>query len=55
MQAHQDKAPIGGRQVQLASEEEIDKLRQSKLGGVIVGKAFYEGRVNLERVLQKLN
>ncbi|MDE6044762.1 MAG: 1-(5-phosphoribosyl)-5-[(5-phosphoribosylamino)methylideneamino]imidazole-4-carboxamide isomerase [Helicobacter sp.] len=39
----------------LASEEEIDKLRQSKLGGVIVGKAFYEGRVNLERVLQKLN
>lgn len=39
----------------LSSEEEIETLKQSKLGGVIVGKAFYEGRVNLERVLQKLN
>ena len=44
---------LGG--INFAFREEIDKLRQSKLGGVIVGKAFYEGRVNLERVLQKLN
>lgn len=39
----------------LASEAEIETLQHSSLRGVIVGKAFYEGRVNLERVFANIN
>ncbi len=35
------------------SEAEIDILAQKNVSGVIVGKAFYEGKVDLAKVLQK--
>ncbi|RAX57248.1 1-(5-phosphoribosyl)-5-[(5-phosphoribosylamino)methylideneamino]imidazole-4-carboxamide isomerase [Helicobacter monodelphidis] len=40
----------------LANEGEIeDIMRSGLLSGVIVGKAFYEGKVNLEQVFKKIN
>ncbi len=40
----------------LCSEYEIEYLmHHSSLSGVIVGKAFYEGKLNLEQVYKKIN
>ena len=37
----------------VASENDIKKAKHYGVYGVIVGKAFYEGRVNLEKVLRE--
>ncbi len=37
----------------VASEEDIRKVKQSKIYGVIIGKAFYEGKLNLEKILKE--
>jgi len=36
----------------VASEEDIKKVKTNGIYGVIIGKAFYEGRINLEKVLK---
>jgi phosphoribosylformimino-5-aminoimidazole carboxamide ribotide isomerase len=36
----------------VASEEDIKKVKENNIYGVIVGKAFYEGRIDLEKVLK---
>ncbi len=36
----------------VASEEDIKKVKENGIYGVIVGKAFYEGKVNLEEILK---
>ncbi len=36
----------------VASEEDIKKVKEDGIYGVIVGKAFYEGRINLEEVFK---
>ena len=37
----------------VGSEEDIDRIAEKGVEGVITGKAIYEGRINLERVLSK--
>lgn len=37
----------------VASEDDIRKVKENGIYGVIVGKAFYEGKVNLEEVFKK--
>jgi phosphoribosylformimino-5-aminoimidazole carboxamide ribotide isomerase len=37
----------------VASEEDIRKVKENGIYGVIVGKAFYEGRVNLREIFKK--
>jgi len=36
----------------VASEEDIKKVKENGIYGVIVGKAFYEGKVNLQKLLK---
>ncbi|NPA11788.1 MAG: 1-(5-phosphoribosyl)-5-[(5-phosphoribosylamino)methylideneamino]imidazole-4-carboxamide isomerase [Epsilonproteobacteria bacterium] len=36
----------------VASEEDIKKVKENGIYGVIVGKAFYEGKIDLEKVLK---
>jgi len=37
----------------VACEEDIKKVKQNNIYGVIIGKAFYEGRINLEKILKE--
>jgi len=37
----------------VASEEDIKKVKENGIYGVIIGKAFYEGRINLEKILKE--
>jgi len=37
----------------VASEEDIKKIKQNHIYGVIIGKAFYEGKINLEKILKE--
>jgi phosphoribosylformimino-5-aminoimidazole carboxamide ribotide isomerase len=37
----------------VASEEDIKKVKENGIYGVIVGKAFYEGKIDLERVFKE--
>ena len=37
----------------VAGEEDIRKVKENNIYGVIIGKAFYEGRINLEKVLKE--
>jgi len=37
----------------VASEEDIKRVKENGIYGVIVGKAFYEGRIDLEKVLKE--
>ena len=36
----------------VASEEDIKKVKENGIYGVIIGKAFYEGRIDLEKILK---
>ena len=36
----------------VASEEDIKKVKENGIYGVIIGKAFYEGKINLEKILK---
>jgi phosphoribosylformimino-5-aminoimidazole carboxamide ribotide isomerase len=36
----------------VASEEDIIKAKEKDIYGVIVGKAFYEGRIDLKRLFE---
>ncbi|GAB6074999.1 1-(5-phosphoribosyl)-5-[(5-phosphoribosylamino)methylideneamino]imidazole-4-carboxamide isomerase [Nautilia lithotrophica] len=37
----------------VASEEDIKKVKQNHIYGVIIGKAFYEGKIDLEKILKE--
>jgi phosphoribosylformimino-5-aminoimidazole carboxamide ribotide isomerase len=37
----------------VASEEDIKKVKQNDIYGVIIGKAFYEGKIDLEKILKE--
>jgi len=37
----------------VASEEDIKKVKENGIYGVIIGKAFYEGKIDLEKVLKE--
>ncbi len=37
----------------VASEEDIKKVKENNIYGVIIGKAFYEGRIDLEKILKE--
>jgi len=37
----------------VASEEDIKKVKENGIYGVIVGKAFYEGKVDLQKVIKE--
>jgi phosphoribosylformimino-5-aminoimidazole carboxamide ribotide isomerase len=37
----------------VAGEEDIKKVAQNGIYGVIIGKAFYEGKIDLEKILKK--
>ena len=37
----------------VASEDDIKKVKENNIYGVIVGKAFYEGKINLEKILKE--
>ena len=37
----------------VSSEEDIDRISEYGVEGVITGKAIYEGKINLARVLEK--
>ncbi len=37
----------------VASEEDIKKVKENGIYGVIIGKAFYEGKIELEKVLKE--
>jgi phosphoribosylformimino-5-aminoimidazole carboxamide ribotide isomerase len=39
----------------VASEKDILQVKKSEIYGVIVGKAFYEGKLNLEKILKEFN
>ena len=39
----------------VASEEDIIKVKENGIYGVIIGKAFYEGKIDLEQVLRRYN
>ncbi len=39
----------------VADEEDIKKVKENKIYGVIIGKAFYEGRIDLEKILKEYN
>lgn len=50
----QDKSQIftiasGG----LSCQEDFEALREAEIGGVIVGKAFYEGKIDLQKAFEK--
>ena len=36
----------------VASEEDIRKVKENGIYGVIIGKAFYEGKIDLEKILK---
>ena len=36
----------------VASEDDIKKVKENGIYGVIIGKAFYEGKINLEKILK---
>jgi len=36
----------------VASEDDIKKVKENGIYGVIIGKAFYEGRIDLEKILK---
>ena len=36
----------------VASEEDIKKVKENGIYGVIIGKAFYEGKIDLEKILK---
>ncbi|EDM23385.1 1-(5-phosphoribosyl)-5-[(5-phosphoribosylamino)methylideneamino]imidazole-4-carboxamide isomerase [Caminibacter mediatlanticus TB-2] len=38
----------------VAGEEDIKKVKENKIYGVIIGKAFYEGKIDLEKVLKEI-
>ncbi len=37
----------------VASEDDIKKVKENNIYGVIIGKAFYEGRIDLEKILKE--
>ena len=37
----------------VASEIDIKKVKENKVYGVIIGKAFYEGKINLQKILKE--
>ena len=37
----------------VASEDDIKKVKENGIYGVIIGKAFYEGKIDLEKVLKE--
>ncbi|MEO1928007.1 MAG: 1-(5-phosphoribosyl)-5-[(5-phosphoribosylamino)methylideneamino]imidazole-4-carboxamide isomerase [Nautiliaceae bacterium] len=37
----------------VASQEDIKKVKENNIYGVIIGKAFYEGRIDLEKILKE--
>jgi phosphoribosylformimino-5-aminoimidazole carboxamide ribotide isomerase len=37
----------------VASEEDIRKVKENGIYGVIIGKAFYEGKIDLREVFKK--
>jgi len=37
----------------VASEEDIKKVKENNIYGVIIGKAFYEGKLDLEKILKE--
>ena len=37
----------------VASEDDIEKVKKNNICGVIIGKAFYEGKINLEKILKE--
>jgi len=37
----------------VASEEDIIKVKENGIYGVIIGKAFYEGKIDLEKILKE--
>jgi len=37
----------------VAGEDDIKKAKENNIYGVIIGKAFYEGRINLEKILKE--
>jgi len=39
----------------VASEEDIIKVKENGIYGVIIGKAFYEGKIDLTRILRSYN
>jgi len=39
----------------VASEEDIIKVKENGIYGVIIGKAFYEGKIDLEKILRRYN
>lgn len=54
LQKIQDKSQIftiasGG----LSCQEDFEALREAEIGGVIVGKAFYEGKIDLQKAFEK--
>jgi phosphoribosylformimino-5-aminoimidazole carboxamide ribotide isomerase len=39
----------------VASEDDIKKVKENNIYGVIIGKAFYEGKIDLEKILKEYN
>jgi len=37
----------------VAGEDDIKKAKENNIYGVIIGKAFYEGKINLEKILKE--
>jgi phosphoribosylformimino-5-aminoimidazole carboxamide ribotide isomerase len=37
----------------VASEEDIKKVKENNIYGVIIGKAFYEGKIDLQKILKE--
>ena len=37
----------------VAGEEDIKKVKENGIYGVIIGKAFYEGKINLQKILKE--
>ena len=37
----------------VASEEDVKKVKENKIYGVIIGKAFYEGKIDLRKILKE--
>jgi len=37
----------------VASEEDVKKVKENGIYGVIIGKAFYEGKLNLQKILKE--
>jgi phosphoribosylformimino-5-aminoimidazole carboxamide ribotide isomerase len=37
----------------VANEDDIKKVKENNIYGVIVGKAFYEGKINLEKIIKE--